>query len=477
MYSSYFDGGHKLYDDIPGVLEDSCPIEGQGQKRTNKHWNKYMSAQSPYGKKLVYTNDSYNPNETSKIKYKDRSRHRPISKEDYRRLTLKSHAISRTALMYDPNYIVTRWPENKIKFTRKLPFERAAEYRQEDEQLGDMTVGYSRPKSAPLPATKINSMANHSHFNFITANHYVNTTRSSFVDANGQENSSPLETSTAYDNTDLSDYHLQVSSAPMNENNGASSRIKQKFQDISHNVRHSSQHASPQRHHESVRVEVEAPRRENMRVYRNYSDSSIDQRHSSSYQIPPVNLETMDSPFAIHPPGDDGHLSNDIPVAGRYQNTPVVEPTGHAPYTTDESRVNDVISRSPSKMALKLIDAINLSSSLPSEEKLTRDLRKKSTMHVHDIKANSADTFVMKFAKALVEVESEVDYDLHHRLEAERQEVLRRKRDEQRLEEEKELQERLLMSRMKARQQSMLIKEKIMMNRKAMEDAAFDKLE
>jgi hypothetical protein len=125
-------------------------------------------------------------------------------------------------------------------------------------------------------------------------------------------------------------------------------------------------------------------------------------------------------------------------------------------------------------MALKLIDAINLSSSLPSEEKPTRDLRKKSAMH--DIKTKSADTFVMKFAKALVEVESEVDYDLHHRLEARRQEALRRKRDEQRLEEE-ELQERLLMSRMKAKQQSMLIKEKIMMNRKAMEDAALDKLE
>lgn len=448
MHSSYFDGGHKLYDDIPGVLEDSCPIEGQGQKRGNKHWNKYMSAQSPYCKKLVYTNDSYNPNETSKIKYKDRSRHRPISKEDYRRLTLKSHAISRTALMYDPNYIVTRWPENKIKFTRKLPFERATEYRQEEEQLRDVTVAYSRSKSAPLPATEINSMANHSHFNFIT--------------------------STAHDNTDLSDFHLQVSSVPLNENDGASSRIKQKFQDISYNVRHSSQHASPQRHpHEAVRVEVEAPRRENMRVYRNYSDSySIDQRQSSAYQIRPVDLETMDSPFAIHPPGDDGHLSNDTPAAGQYQNAPVVEPTGHTPYTTDESRVN-LISRSPSKMALKLIDAINLSSSLPIEEKPTRDLRKKSAMH--DIKTNSA--VVMKFAKALVEVESEVDYDLHHRLEARRQEALRRKRDEQRLEEEKELQERLLMSRMKARQQSMLIKEKIMMNRKAMEDAALDKLE
>ena len=182
----------------------------------------------------------------------------------------------------------------------------------------------------------------------------------------------------------------------------------------------------------------------------------------------------MDSPFAIHPPVDDGHLSNDTLAAGQYQNAPVVEPIGHASYTTDESRVN-VISRSPSKMALKLIDAINLSSSLPSEEKPTRDLRKKSAMH--DIKTKSADTFVMKFAKALVEVESEVDYDLHHRLEARRQEALRRKRDEQRLEEEKELQERLLMSRMKAKQQSMLIKEKIMMNRKAMEDAALDKLE
>jgi len=475
MYSSYFDGGHKLYDDIPGVLEDSCPIEGQGQKRGNKHWNKYMSSQSPYGKKLVYTNDSYNPNETSKIKYKDRSRHRPISKEDYRRLTLKSHAISRTALMYDPNYIVTRWPENKIKFTRKLPFERTAEYRQGEEQLRDVTIAYSRPKSAPLPATEINSMVNHSHFNFITADHYVNTTRR-FVDANGQENSSPLKAPTAHDNTDLtSDFHLQVSSVPLNESNGASSGIKQNLQDISYNVRHSSQHASPQRHHEAVRVEVEAPRRENMRMYRNYSDSSIDQRHPSAYyQIRPVDLETMDSPFAIHPPGDDGHLSNDTPAAVQYQNAPVVEPIGHAPYTTDESRVN-VISRSPSKMALKLIDAINLSSSLPSEEKPTRDLRKKSGMH--DIKTNSADTFVMKFAKALVEVESEVDYDLHHRLEARRQEALRRKRDEQRLEEEKELQERLLMSRMKAKQQSMLIKEKIMMNRKAMEDAALDKLE
>jgi hypothetical protein len=46
----------------------------------------------------------------------------------------------------------------------------------------------------------------------------------------------------------------------------------------------------------------------------------------------------------------------------------------------------------------------------------SKDLRKKSTLC--DIKTNNADTFVMKFAKALVEVESEVDYDLHHRLEA-----------------------------------------------------------
>ena len=475
MYSSYFDGGHKLYHDIPGVLDDDSPIDGQGQpKRDNKHWNKYMSAQSPYGKKLVYTNDSHNPNETSKIKYKNRSRHRPISKEDYRRLTLKSHAISRTALMYDPNYIVIRWPENKINITRKLPFERAAEYRQEEEVGGvaDMTVACSRPKSAPLPVAKINSKANHSHFNFITADQNVKGgTMSSFV-----VTTLPLDAPTDHDKTNRSDCHLQVSAEPLNEGNEASSRLKQKFEDISYNARQSSQHASPQRHHEAVRVEMDAPRKENMRMYRNYSDSGIDQHHSSAYQIRPVDLETMDSPFAIHPPGDNGHVSNDAPSSGKYQGAPIVEPIGYTPYTTEKSRVN-VISRSPSKMALKLIDAINLSSSLPGQDKPSKakDLSKKHTMH--DNKTNSGDTFVMKFAKALVEVESEVDYDLHHRLEAGRQEALRRKKDQQRQEEEQELQERLLMSRMKARQQSMLIKEKIMMNRKAIEDAVFDKLE